>query len=61
MKSNARKDPSRGEQAIDAFQHADRIDAQPRVKFGDDIVYRQEAKRARASMPTSSSPLTLAE
>ncbi len=45
VKSNARKDPSRGEQAIDAFQHADRIDAQPRVKFGDDMVYRQEAKR----------------
>ena len=39
--------PSRGEEAIDAFQEADRIDAEPRISFGDDIVFKVDAKAAR--------------
>lgn len=39
--------PSRAEQAIEAFQDADRIDAKPRVSFGDDIVFKLDANRAR--------------
>lgn len=38
----------RGEQAIEAFQEAERLDARPRVQFGDDIIFKQDASRERA-------------
>ena len=47
----AKADPAKGdraEEAIEAFQEAERIDARPRVQFGDDIVFNLEAKRQRA-------------
>jgi hypothetical protein len=37
----------RGEQAIEAFQEADRIDAKPRVGFGDDVIFKLDAEYAR--------------
>jgi hypothetical protein len=37
----------RGEQAIQAFQEADNLDAMPRLSDGDGVVYRMEARRAR--------------
>jgi hypothetical protein len=39
--------PSRGEQAIDAFRRAQRLDAKRRVQFGDDVVFDLEANAAR--------------
>ncbi len=38
----------RGEQAIQAFQEADNLDATPRLSHGDEVVYSLEAKKARA-------------
>src|SRR5215831_17224515 len=38
----------RGEQAIEAFQEADKLDAMPRQVEGDDVVYRREAEKFRA-------------
>jgi hypothetical protein len=37
----------RGEQAIEAFQEADKLDALPRDVEGDDVVYRREAEKFR--------------
>lgn len=37
----------RGAQAIEAFQEAQRIDGKPRVSFGDDVVFKLDAKAAR--------------
>lgn len=38
---------SRAEQAIEAFQEADRIDVRPHVSFGDRVVFELEAKQTR--------------
>lgn len=38
---------TRAEQAIEAFQEADRIDGRPRIGFGDDVVFELDASRAR--------------
>ncbi len=37
----------RGEQAIQAFQEANSLDARPRLSHADDVIYSAEAKRAR--------------
>ena len=33
---------------MDAWHEADCLDAKPRVNFGDDVVFKAEAKRAKA-------------
>src|SRR5712691_2360748 len=38
----------RGEQAIQAFQEADNLDATPRLSHGDGVVYAAEAKTAHS-------------
>lgn len=38
----------RAEEAIEAFQEAERIDARPRVQFGDAAIFSREAKHQRA-------------
>jgi hypothetical protein len=47
MANLTNESPSRAEQAIEAFQEADRVDAKPRVGFGDDIVFKLDAEYAR--------------
>ena len=47
MSKLAERMKSRGEGAADAFQEADCLDALPRVNFGDDVVFRLDAKTAR--------------
>ena len=47
---------SRAEQAIEAFQEADRIEGRPHVSFGDRVVFELEAKEARERARTLLEP-----
>jgi plastocyanin len=52
----------RGEQAIQALQEADNLDATPRLSHGDEVVYSLEAKKARAKgalLLESAAPVTV--
>ncbi len=56
MAESDERNPSRGTQAINAFEQADRVDARPRVQWGQDVQLKEEARFIRTHAQTLLEP-----